>query len=165
MPQWRSRSMSGPRDDTVGGSAAAADLGGAATATATMPPAKSAPAARHAAKRTRFMRATYHTTLAPRTLAVSTIEGRMDRAAWALAASLAAAPLAACGGGTPGARSPDRPLPPYTGHAVDLFDDGIEPSAVGYPTDQGVNPAGDARLRERTQTGDEVVLARVTTVT
>jgi len=74
--------------------------------------------------------------------------------------------VAACGGGTPGARDPDRPLPPYTGHATELFDDAIEPTAVGYPGDSSpADPAGDNRVRERTQTGDAAVRARVTTVT
>jgi hypothetical protein len=86
----------------------------------------------------------------------------MHRAAWSASALLA---LVACGGGTPGARNPDRPLPPYTGHAAELFDDGIEPSAVGYPADPTVNPVSDTRVRERTQIGDAVVRARVTTVT
>jgi hypothetical protein len=88
----------------------------------------------------------------------------MRRAAWSVHALLAIA-LVACGGGIPEARNPDRPLPPYTGHATELFDDGIEPRAVGYPSEQGVNPAADTRLRERTQTGDAVVRARITTVT
>jgi hypothetical protein len=74
-------------------------------------------------------------------------------------------PLLACGGGHDG-RGPE--LPVYGDHAAELFDDAIEPSAVGYP--QGVgdpagNPMADKRLRERTQTGDAVVRARVTTVT
>ena len=73
--------------------------------------------------------------------------------------------LASCGGGVPEARNPDRPLPPYIGHATELFDDGIEPTAVGFPMDPGGNPVGDTRVRERTQTGDAVVRARVRTVT
>jgi hypothetical protein len=88
----------------------------------------------------------------------------MPRAAWSVPALLAIA-LAACGGGSPGARTPDRPLPPYAGHATELFDDAIEPRAVGYPGEAGITPAADTRLRERTQTGDAVVRARVTTVT
>jgi hypothetical protein len=73
--------------------------------------------------------------------------------------------LPACGGGRDDIRGQ---LPAYAGHATDLFDDAIEPTAVGYP--QGVgdpagNPIADRRLRERTQTGDAVVRARVTTVT
>jgi hypothetical protein len=73
--------------------------------------------------------------------------------------------LLACGGGTPGARDPGRPLPPYNGHATELFDDAIEPMAVGYPMDTTASPQGDTRVRERTQTGDAVVRARVMTVT
>jgi hypothetical protein len=73
--------------------------------------------------------------------------------------------LASCGGGTPDARSPDRPLPPYIGHATELFDDSIEPTAVGFPMDPSGSPQGDTRVRERTQTGDAVVRARVKTVT
>jgi hypothetical protein len=84
--------------------------------------------------------------------------------ALAVVASLAGS-LAACGGGTPEARNPDRPLPPYIGHATELFDDGIEPTAVGFPLDPSANPVGDTRVRERTQTGDAVVRARVRTVT
>jgi hypothetical protein len=82
----------------------------------------------------------------------------------ALCASLAGG-AAGCGGGTPDARNPDRPLPPYIGHATELFDDGLEPTAVGFPTDPSANPQGDTRVRERTQTGDAVVRARVRTVT
>jgi hypothetical protein len=77
-----------------------------------------------------------------------------------LAALLAGAP--ACG---KGANGPGRDLPPYTGHSVDLFDDGIEPDAVGFQVAPGAPPMSDTRLRERTQTGDAVVRARVLTVT
>jgi hypothetical protein len=42
----------------------------------------------------------------------------------------------------------------------------IEPSAVGYRgADEGGSPKDNALLRERTQTGDAVVRARVVTVT
>jgi hypothetical protein len=87
---------------------------------------------------------------------------------WVAAATVAlAAPpaLVGCGAGTPGPNDPGRPLPPYSGHAVDLFDDAIEPLSVGYPMDNTASPQGDTRLRERTQTGDAVVRARVLTVT
>jgi hypothetical protein len=88
--------------------------------------------------------------------------GERERLAFVCASAL----LASCAsGGTPGARSPDRPLPPYIGHATDLFDDGIEPTAVGYPLDPSDAPQGDTRVRERTQTGDAVVRARIRTVT
>jgi hypothetical protein len=69
--------------------------------------------------------------------------------------------VTACGGSA----AEGRPLPTYTGHAVDLFDDGIEPTAVGYPPGASPPPASDPSLRERTQTGDAVVRARVMTVT
>jgi hypothetical protein len=81
------------------------------------------------------------------------------------AAVLLACVLLACGGGTPGARGPGRLLPPYTGHATELFDDGIEPAAVGFSLDPSESPQADTRVRERTQTGDAVVRARVRTVT
>lgn len=80
--------------------------------------------------------------------------------ALAVAAVLAATP--ACGKGATG---PGQNLPPYTGHAVDLFDDGIDPDAVGFQVAPGEPPMSDTRLRERTQTGDAVVRARVLTVT
>jgi hypothetical protein len=77
-----------------------------------------------------------------------------------LAAMLASAP--ACG---KGANGPGRDLPPYTGHSADLFDDGIDPDAVGFQVAAGAPPMSDTRLRERTQTGDAVVRVRVLTVT
>lgn len=70
---------------------------------------------------------------------------------------------AACGG--PDANSPSRPLPPFTGHATELFDDVIEPRAVGLNLEESVQPRTDPVLRERTQTGDGVVRVRVETVT
>jgi len=90
--------------------------------------------------------------------------GGLELRALATVACLAGS-LASCGGGTPDARNPDRVLPPYIGHATELFDDGIEPTAVGFPMDPSGSPQGDTRVRERTQTGDAVVRARVRTVT
>lgn len=75
-----------------------------------------------------------------------------------------AAVLAAAGCGR-AANGPGRDLPPYSGHAVELFDDGIDPDAVGFQVAPGEPPMSDTRLRERTQTGDAVVRARVLTVT
>ena len=49
--------------------------------------------------------------------------------------------LVACGGGTPGALNPDRPLPAYEGHAAELFDNAIEPTAMGYPSDTAAAPS------------------------
>jgi len=68
----------------------------------------------------------------------------------------------ACG---KGANGPERDYPPYTGRSVELFDDGIDPIAVGYQLEPGPAPSTDAKLRERVQTGDAVVRARVVTVT
>jgi hypothetical protein len=87
---------------------------------------------------------------------------------WAglLLAGLAVQALAgatACGG--KGANGPGKEYPPYTGRSVDLFDDGIDPIAVGYQLEPGPSPSTDAKLRERVQTGDAVVRARVVTVT
>jgi len=78
-------------------------------------------------------------------------------------AALAAVLVLACGG--PGAASPERPLPPYEGHAVELFDDAIEPRAVGLNLEDAADPHTDPMLRERTQTGDGVLRVRVDTVT
>src|SRR5579864_9570688 len=80
------------------------------------------------------------------------------------ALALSGGPLA-CGAGTASSRDPNRPLPAYTGHATDLFDDAIEPAAVGYELDRAAVPMNSSALRERAQVGDAVVRARVTTIT
>jgi hypothetical protein len=67
--------------------------------------------------------------------------------------------------GSPGAHGPGRPLPSYAGHATVLFDDTIEPAAVGITLDVGVDPRTDRLLRERVQVGDSTSRVRVTTVT
>jgi hypothetical protein len=80
--------------------------------------------------------------------------------------------LCGCGGNTAEAARPTRPLPPYAAHWVELFDDAIEPAAVGgvggfqfAPTEAGrAAPRSDNLLRERTQVGDAVVRGRVTTL-
>jgi hypothetical protein len=71
--------------------------------------------------------------------------------------------VGACGAGTPSSHTPGN-FPPYGGHATELFDDGIEPDAVGLATDRASNPGADNSLRERAQVGDAVVRARVMTV-
>src|SRR6185436_10920477 len=58
-----------------------------------------------------------------------------------------------------------RALSPYSGHATELFDDAIEPRAVGMDLDQTSSPKADPRFRERAQLSDVVVRARVSTVT
>ena len=69
-----------------------------------------------------------------------------------------------CGG--PDANSPSRPLPPYDEHSKKLFDDAIDPAAVGLSLEvETRTPLTDATLRERTQVGDAVVRAKVSTVT
>ena len=77
---------------------------------------------------------------------------------------------AGCGGGTPDSRWAARPLLPYEGHAAELFDDRIEPGALGFQLGMLSNsdvdgPRTDNLLRERTQVGDAIIRARVTTVT
>jgi len=84
----------------------------------------------------------------------------MRRAVTCLLVGLA---LASCGG--KGASGPGATYPAYTGHPTELFDDGIDPIAVGYQLEPGPPPATDAKLRERVQTADAVVRAKVTTVT
>lgn len=70
----------------------------------------------------------------------------------------------ACGGGKD-ADSPGRPVLPYSGRQADLFDDAIEPAAVGLDFDKGYAPRVDKTLRERAQVGDAVLRVRVATVT
>jgi hypothetical protein len=62
------------------------------------------------------------------------------------------------------AASPGRPLPRYDTEAAELFDDAIEPAAVGYTLDS--TPSSKRpHLRERTLAADAVVRARVVTLT
>jgi hypothetical protein len=62
-------------------------------------------------------------------------------------------------------RGPGRALQPYAGRATTLFDDDIEPMALGYALGGGSRPEDAGLLRERTRLGDRVVRARVVTVT
>lgn len=78
---------------------------------------------------------------------------------------VALAALAACSGASVGAQGPGRPLPTYGGHETELFDDTLEPRALGYELEQRSTPMSDALLRERTQVGDAVIRGRVTTLT
>jgi hypothetical protein len=59
---------------------------------------------------------------------------------------------------------PSRVLPEYAGRDVELFDDGIEPGAVGYAVGDSTS-TGDRLLPERTGASDGVLRARVVTVT
>jgi hypothetical protein len=88
----------------------------------------------------------------------------------ALSAVLLAVALAASSAGCGG---PARPagggedgqlLPPWDAHAQAIFDDSIDPAAVGL-TLEGPSPRSDRFLRERAQTADVVARVRVSTVT
>ncbi len=61
--------------------------------------------------------------------------------------------------------APKRPLPTYIGHEAELFDDGIEPRAVGLELETPDHPLHNPKFKERVDTADAVVRARVTTVT
>jgi hypothetical protein len=86
----------------------------------------------------------------------------MRRSVARVLAGLALVVPLSCGGGGAGAGAT---YPAYTGHPSELFDDGIDPIAVGYQLEPGPPPATDAKLRERAQTAEAVVRAKVTTVT
>lgn len=74
--------------------------------------------------------------------------------------------LAGCGGGDRDANDPSRPLAAYSGRqAATLFDDRIEPAAVGLDLERAYAPRTDRVLRERAQVGDAVLRVRVSTVT
>ncbi len=66
----------------------------------------------------------------------------------------------ACG---PGARSPSTSLPPYEGEQLNLFDDQIDPAAVGLSL-ATTGPAQDPLLRSRATEADVVARMRVQTV-
>jgi len=77
--------------------------------------------------------------------------------------ALAALAAAACVP-TVEAASIGRPLAPYDLRAADLFDDAIEPAAVGYTLDS--TPSSKRpHLQERTLAADAVVRARAVTLT
>lgn len=62
-------------------------------------------------------------------------------------------------------RVPAATLEPYGGRAAELFDDAIEPAALGFALGVAADSDLGMVLRERTQTADAVVRARVITVT
>ncbi|HMJ52158.1 MAG TPA: cobalamin ABC transporter substrate-binding protein [Polyangiaceae bacterium] len=74
----------------------------------------------------------------------------------------AALSAVACGSRAAAAPSPQN-FPVYAGNAVQLFDDRIEPTAVGL-ADVADNPRTDAVLRARTQRAEVVARARISTV-
>ncbi len=80
--------------------------------------------------------------------------------------------LAAAGGLGSGGCGPagaavakSRPLPSYAGRASVLFDDSIDPAAVGMDFDKGYTPKADPMLRERAQVSDAVLRVKISTVT
>ena len=83
--------------------------------------------------------------------------------------AFAALIVTSCGGGTNSIRDRgDRGQPPpaYMAHDAELFDDAIEPSALGEAGEATLKPARtDMILRERTQIGDAALRAKVITVT
>lgn len=88
---------------------------------------------------------------------------RRRRLVWIFAAFVTAA-ASACGNGTE-ARSPqDLGLGPWDDHARYVFDDNIEPAAVGFTMDSPPARA-DRFLRERAQTAELVTRLQVRTVT
>jgi hypothetical protein len=62
-------------------------------------------------------------------------------------------------------RAPETPLEPYGGRMAELFDDAIEPAAVGFAFGVGTDADPGSVLRERTQASNAVVQARIVTVT
>jgi hypothetical protein len=72
--------------------------------------------------------------------------------------------LTACGNGSD-ASDPSRPVATYQGRQADLFDDSIDPAAVGLDFDKGYAPKLDKTLRERAQVSEGVLRVRVATVT
>src|SRR5437868_528881 len=85
-------------------------------------------------------------------------------AALAVAVSLSCVGIAGCGSSRD-ANAPSRQVPPWSGHSVEVFDDTIEPAAVGLDLDKGYQPRGDPMLRERAQMADAVLRVKITTVT
>jgi len=70
----------------------------------------------------------------------------------------------ACEPGQPAKGASTAALPRWDGHVREVFDDNIDPAAVGLSLD-GPSPRLDAHLRERAQTADVVARVRVQTVT
>lgn len=82
----------------------------------------------------------------------------------ALVLALASCGLAGCASRT-GDQRPVRALPSYAGHEQQLFDDTVEPAAVGLDYQKSYVARADMALRERAQISDAVVRVRVTTFT
>jgi hypothetical protein len=89
---------------------------------------------------------------------------RSSMAVLAAAVVVCASGAVGCGPMT-GPDAPSRPLPAYAGRAADLFDDALDPAAVGMDFDKGYSPKSDPLLRERAQVSDVVLRVKVSTVT
>jgi hypothetical protein len=73
--------------------------------------------------------------------------------------------LPGCGEATPEVKAPaGANLPRWEGHARELFDDNIDPAAVGLSM-EGPSPRSDPFLRERSQTAAVTARVRIQTVT
>lgn len=57
-----------------------------------------------------------------------------------------------------------RPLPAYVGASAALFDDSVEPSAVGLDFDQSYDAMKDSAFRERLHQADGVLRVRISTL-
>ncbi|MEO8874834.1 MAG: hypothetical protein ABI461_04530, partial [Polyangiaceae bacterium] len=88
-----------------------------------------------------------------------------QRLAALVLAGVATAVMGGCGGSGSSANSPSHPLSALTKHDADLFDDAIEPKAVGLDYDAAVDPRIDSKFRERAQLADGIVRSRLETVT
>jgi hypothetical protein len=87
---------------------------------------------------------------------------------WRWLALMCACSASSCAESAPplAADSTARQLPAYEGRAAELFDDAIEPSAVGFTWESDGAPAvPNAALRERVATADVVARMRVVTIT
>jgi hypothetical protein len=71
--------------------------------------------------------------------------------------------VTACGGAPARVEPAPKSFPLYAGNATQLFDDRIEPLAVGL-ADVSANPRTDPVLRARVQNAEVAVRARVSTV-
>lgn len=72
---------------------------------------------------------------------------------------------ASCAGGSMNTARPNEMLPSRVGRQAELFDDTIDPAAVGLDIDKGYSPRADKALRERVHASDAVLRVRVATVT
>lgn len=79
-------------------------------------------------------------------------------------ASLSALAASGCEPSQPGKSAAASNLPKWEARSRMIFDDNIDPAAVGLSMD-GPSPRSDAFLRERAQTADVVARVRVQTVT